>query len=163
MAKELEELPVLRLAETVADDIWRQVVMWEEFARDVVGKQLTRAVDSIGANVAESYGRFHYGEKINHLYYARGRLFETKCWLNRCQARGLLAPTQGQEYADRLSEIARQINGFANHLKTQRAGSSASGRTVREPTSQYSVGSDEPGAIFTETDLAWLQSSTINL
>ncbi len=78
MATPFEDLRVLRSAETIADEVWRTVVKWNEFTRDVVGKQLTRAVDSIGANIAEAYGRFHYGEKIQFLYYARGSLFETK-------------------------------------------------------------------------------------
>ena len=83
-----EELRVLQAAEVIADAIWRQVVRWKPFERDTVGSQLTRAADSMGANVAESYGRFHYGEKLQFLYYARGSLFETKYWLNRTAARG---------------------------------------------------------------------------
>ncbi len=82
MALKFEELRVLQAAEAVADGIWRQVVRWGSFARDTVGKQMARAGDSIGANIAEAYGRFHYGEKLQFLYYARGSLFETKYWLN---------------------------------------------------------------------------------
>ena len=40
MALEFEELRVLKAAEAVADGIWRQVVRWEAFARDTVGKQM---------------------------------------------------------------------------------------------------------------------------
>ena len=57
-----EELKTLQAAEAVADAVWQQVVRWEPFAKEVVGGQLVRAVDSIGANIAESYGRFHYDE-----------------------------------------------------------------------------------------------------
>ena len=48
-----ESLRVYRLAESLADQIWSIVVKWNVFARDTVGKQLVRAVDSIGANIAE--------------------------------------------------------------------------------------------------------------
>src|SRR5262245_361303 len=92
MASGTENLRVLQMAEQVADEAWREVMQWELLARDTVGKQLVRAVDSIGANIAESVGRFHYGEKRQLLYYARGSLFEAKYWLNRCQARNLLTP-----------------------------------------------------------------------
>ena len=61
MALRFEDLRVLRAAETVADGIWRQIVRWEPFARKVVGGQVARAADSIGANIAEAFGRFHYG------------------------------------------------------------------------------------------------------
>jgi len=64
MVLRFEELRVLQAAEKVADGIWRRVVRWEAFARDTVGNQMARAADSIGANVAEAYGRYHYGEKL---------------------------------------------------------------------------------------------------
>ena len=48
MAATFEDLRVLKSAEEVADSVWKIVVQWDEFAKDVVGKQLTRAVDSSG-------------------------------------------------------------------------------------------------------------------
>ena len=42
MALKFEELRVLQAAEEVADGLWRRVVRWEAFARDTVGKQITR-------------------------------------------------------------------------------------------------------------------------
>src|SRR5690349_14889612 len=91
MATALEELRVLQLAESVADAVWKQILLWDTFARDVVGSQLARAADSIGANIAEAFGRFNYGEKVQFLYYARGSLFETKYWLNRAKTRDLIS------------------------------------------------------------------------
>ena len=90
MATELEDLRVLKTAENIADAVWKRVVQWDEFAKDVVGKQITRATDSIGANIAESYGRFNYGEKLQFLVLFTRSLFETKYWLNRTLARGLM-------------------------------------------------------------------------
>jgi four helix bundle protein len=77
------------------------VVQWEEFAKDVVGKQMARATDSIGANIAESYGRFNFGEKLQFLYYSRGSLFEAKFWLNRALARDLMKADEVKTYAAR--------------------------------------------------------------
>src|SRR5687767_3383066 len=114
MATELEDLKILQTVEGIADAVWKRVVQWDEFARDVVGKQLARAIDSIGANIAESYGRFNYGEKLQFLYYARGSLFETKYWLNRALVRGLMQAEEVKSYATRLSDVARQLNTFAN-------------------------------------------------
>jgi four helix bundle protein len=90
MAVGLEDLQVLKAAEAVADSIWMRVAQWEDLAKDVVGKQITRSADSIGANIAESFGRYSFGEKLQFLYYSRGSLFETKYWLNRTQTRGLM-------------------------------------------------------------------------
>ena len=52
MAMVFEDLKVLQSAERVADSIWKQVSRWDKFARDVVGKQMARAADSVGANIA---------------------------------------------------------------------------------------------------------------
>lgn len=51
------ELKVYQLAEKLADEVWGIVRKWDLFAKDTVGKQLVRAVDSIGANIAEGTGR----------------------------------------------------------------------------------------------------------
>jgi four helix bundle protein len=160
MALKFEELRVLRDAEAVADGIWRQVVRWDTFARDVVGKQLARAADSVGANIAEAYGRFHYGEKLQFLYYARGSLFETKYWLNRTRERELMPPAQAQDYASQLTSLARQLNAFAADLKTQRQKSRLKPKTVREPATEYITDwpSDTPSPLFTEDELEWLQT-----
>jgi four helix bundle protein len=52
-----EDLRVFNAAETLADEVWDIVIAWETFAKLTVGKQLVRAADSIGANIAEGTGR----------------------------------------------------------------------------------------------------------
>jgi four helix bundle protein len=160
MVLKFEELEVLRAAEAVADGIWRRVVRWKPFARDVVGKQLAKAGDSIGANIAEAYGRFHYGEKLQFLYYARGSLFETKYWLNRAQARDLMPSAQVQDYASQLTDLARQVNAFAASLKAQRRSNRTQSKTVREAAVEYGAKwlDDAPMPLFTDEELEWLKA-----
>jgi four helix bundle protein len=160
MALKFEELRVLRAAEVVADELWRLVVRWEAFAREVVGGQMARAADSVGANIAEAYGRFHYGEKLQFLYYARGSLFETKYWLNRARARELMPPALTEEYASQLTDLARQLNAFVTDLKAQRRSSQKRAETVREDAIEYLT--DDPGDVplplFTRENLEWLKA-----
>jgi four helix bundle protein len=159
MVLKFEELEVLRAAEAVADGIWRQVVQWDRFAREVVGGQMARAGDSIGANIAEAFGRFHYGEKLQFLYYARGSLFETKYWLNRAQTRDLMPSAQVQDYVSQLTDLVRQLNAFAAKLKAQRQASKSKPKTVREPTTEYVTDWPTDLPLFTEEDLQWPQST----
>jgi four helix bundle protein len=156
MATSFEDLRILKAAEESADKIWKQVVQWDEFARDVVGKQMARAADSLGANIAESFGRFNFGEKLQFLYYARGSLFETKYWLNRAKVRELMSSANVQEYISILTDIAKQLNAFAESLKSQRS----SGKTIRELAAEYEVDLPEgvSESLFNESDLEWLQS-----
>jgi four helix bundle protein len=160
MATELEDLRILKITEETADAVWKIVVQWDEFAKDVVGKQLTRAIDSIGANIAESYGRFNYGEKLQFIYYSRGSLFETKYWLNRALVRGLLQAEEVNAYATRLSDVARQLNTFASSLKSQRQEDKSRSKSIREQSAEYLIESsfNDSNALFTEAELYWLES-----
>ncbi len=157
-ALKFEELRVLQAAEAVADSIWPVVLRWDAFAREVVGGQLARAADSIGANIAESFGRYHYGEKLQFLYYARGSLFETKYWLNRALARNLMPSNQVRDYATQLTDLARQLNAFAAALKTQRHNGRSQPKAAHEATADYMTDpwGDAPEPLFTEEELDWL-------
>jgi four helix bundle protein len=154
MPTELEDLKVLQQAELIADGIWAEVSRWDIFARDVVGKQLACAADSIGANIAEAYGRYHYGDKVLFLYYARGSLYETKFWLNRARIRNLMAGQKIMKYAESLSLIAAQINAFAKSLKAQKG----SGRSIKEPLPNYAVEAGNLLEIFTSDEIQELST-----
>jgi four helix bundle protein len=156
MSVTFDDLQVLKSAEAIADSIWKRAVQWDVFAKDVVGKQITRSADSIGANIAESFGRYNFGEKLQFLYYSRGSLFETKYWLNRTQIRGLMNPGEVQEYVDGLTSLARQLNAFASGLKTVRAEqSNKKPATLRESASEYIVAAPDEisDLLFSEEDI----------
>jgi hypothetical protein len=111
--------------------------------------------------IADSVYKYHFGEKIQFLYYARGSVFETKYWLNRAIARGLMAATESQEYAAQLTNIARQLNLFVANLKGQRSGEITVAKTLREnPAAYYAsrLPDEFPDLLFDDTDLNWLQS-----
>jgi four helix bundle protein len=120
MVTKMEDLQLLHSAELICDQIWTLVSAWNRFEKETVGTQLVRAVDSIGANIAESYGRFNYGEKIQFLYYSRGSIYETKFWLRRCTSRALIQVAVTTSLAQQLEDLARTINTFVASLKTQR-------------------------------------------
>lgn len=161
MPTSMEDVRVLKSAEEIADAIYKIASRWDEFAQDVVGKQLARAADSIGANIAESFGRFHFGEKIQFLYYSRGSLFETKYWLNRASVRGLMSSADAQEYVTRFTDIARQLNLYVSSLKSQRSGEVTVAKTLKESPVDYITSrspDDLANDLFDENDMTWLAS-----
>src|ERR1700690_2506218 len=91
---QFENLHVYRLAERLADRVWDIVKQWQNFSRDTVGKQLVRAADSVGANIAEGAGRGTFQENKRFVRIARASLNETKHWLRRAYQRELLSQTQ---------------------------------------------------------------------
>ncbi|MDB5007072.1 MAG: four helix bundle protein [Mucilaginibacter sp.] len=90
MSNRIEDLEIYNLSEVFADKIWFLVMQWDFFAKDTIGKQLVRSSDSIGANIAEGFGRYHYKENKNFCYFSRGSIIETKSWLKKAKTRGLI-------------------------------------------------------------------------
>ncbi|MEM7332581.1 MAG: four helix bundle protein [Chloroflexota bacterium] len=134
MSKKFEDLVILKTAESIADEVWDVASNWAPFEKDTIGKQLVRAIDSVGANIAESYGRYHYGEKIQFVYYARGSLFESKYWLNRAHTRNLIPEIEVTELIRKINNLAKQLNGFLGHLRHQKR---AKNTTLKEPSAFY--------------------------
>ncbi|HSM58446.1 MAG TPA: four helix bundle protein [Candidatus Sulfomarinibacteraceae bacterium] len=152
MASSLDDLRVLKQAEGIADEVWKLTLTWDDYARRVVGEQVARAADSVGANIAEAFGRYHYGEKLKFLYYARGSLYETKYWLNRALARQLIDPQAANAYAHQLEQLARRLNAFVRSIKDQRK-QPTTDNTTAEPLPTYSTNNT---VLFTDADLASL-------
>jgi four helix bundle protein len=128
--QDIEESRLYQRAEQVADGIWGAVVGWEWFAKDTVGKQLIRAVDSIGANIAESSGRYHPGDVVRFLHYARGSIKETRYWLRRALARQLISRADHDLSFEMLDQLGRELNAYINFQQS---------RVVKEDSAEYNI------------------------
>jgi len=111
----LEEFNVYQMAMETGEEIWKIVIKWDYFAKDTIGKQFVRAIDSVAANLSEGVGRYHYKEAKNFSYYSRGSLFESKTWLTKAHNRNLIA----KEDYDRLSAVLETIGvKINNYIKS---------------------------------------------
>jgi four helix bundle protein len=107
-----EKLQVYQLSEKVADSVWNIVIAWNSFARDTVGKQIVRAADSIGENIAEGSGRGSLQDNRRFVRMARGSLYETIHWLRRSYMRKLLSQTEVRKLRDLIEELSPKLNAF---------------------------------------------------
>src|SRR5262245_43223315 len=107
-----EKLEVYRLSEKLADAVWPIVRKWDYFARDTVGKQMVRAADSIGANIAEGVGRGTYKDNRHFVHVARGSLYETQHWLRRSYKRDLLTVEQVHCLQPIVEELGPRLNAY---------------------------------------------------
>ena len=56
----LGSLDIYKLSLKLSNDIW---MVYSNLSNDLkynIGNQVIRSIDSIGANIAEGFGRFHY-------------------------------------------------------------------------------------------------------
>lgn len=113
-----ETLRVYKLAEEIADLIWKIASGWDWFRRDTIGKQIVKSSDSIGANIAEGVGRYGTQDNKRFAYFARGSLNETKHWLRRAYKRRLLGNEDTERLKVLIDELGPRLNAYINSLKS---------------------------------------------
>jgi four helix bundle protein len=113
-----EKLKVYQLAEGLADEVWGVVLAWDYFAKDTVGKQIVRAADGIGANIAEGTGRGSLQDNRRFVRMARGSLYETKHWLRRAYKRTLLTKAQVDKLKPIIDELAPKLNAYFRSINS---------------------------------------------
>ena len=111
-----EKLRVYQLAERLSDDVWELVLKWSRLAQDTVGKQLIRASDSIGANIAEGSGKGTYADNRRYVRMARGSLYETRHWLRRAFRRKLLTQTETDRLRPLVDELGPRLNAYLRSI-----------------------------------------------
>ncbi len=108
----LEDLNIYQISLDLGEQVWKIVDEWENFEKFSIGKQLVTSVDSIAANIAEGFGRFHYKDAKNFYYYARGSLFETKTWIQKSKSRGLINEEDSEKLVNDLNDLGVKLNNF---------------------------------------------------
>ena len=107
-----EKLQVYQLSEKLTDGIWNVVLDWNSFAKDTVGKQIVRAADGVGANIAEGSGRGSLVDNRRFVRMARGSLYETTHWLRRAYIRRLLSQAEVRKLRVLIEELSPKLNAY---------------------------------------------------
>jgi len=111
-----ENLRVYKLAEEIADLVWEIVSLWDYFAKITIGKQLVNSADSIGANLAEGYGRGSHADNRRFARISRGSLFEVKHWLRRAYKRSLLSEEEISNLQELEKELTPKLSAYINSI-----------------------------------------------
>jgi four helix bundle protein len=113
---DFQNLRVYHLSEAVSDKLWEVVSGWPLFARDTVGRQLVRAADSIGANIAEGSGRGSFQDNRRFVKIARGSLNETLHFLRRAHCRRLITAKQTTDLKPLFDELSPKLNAYLKSI-----------------------------------------------
>ncbi|HEX3035772.1 MAG TPA: four helix bundle protein [Thermodesulfobacteriota bacterium] len=84
-----------------------------------MGWQFIRAIDSIGANIAEGFGKYHYLYSVKFYYNARGSLWESKHWTELLYERGLIAEETYKQLSEKLNTLGIKLNNFISTIKSK--------------------------------------------
>ena len=114
-----EELEIYQLAEKLSDMIWDIVSKWDSFPRGTVGVQYVNASDSVGANIAEGYGKGSFADRSRFAKISRGSLFETRHWINKSYRRKLITDQEFTEINNILEILLPKLSSYINYLNEQ--------------------------------------------
>ncbi|WP_456452151.1 four helix bundle protein [Hydrogenimonas sp.] len=115
--KKLGDLEIYQIALELSDMGWSIFqALPKQFQFDI-GSQFLRATDSIGANIAEGYGRYHYKDSMKFYYNARGSLWEVKHWLLLLHKRDFIDQETFQSFLSKIETLGKKLNNFITRLK----------------------------------------------
>ena len=106
----LNDISAYKVSFHLSNYVWDIVVKWDYFAKDTVGKQFARAIDSISANIAEGFGRYNKKDKIKFYRYSFGSLKESLDWNEKAKIRKLLTEEQYNHILEELQKLPRELN-----------------------------------------------------
>jgi four helix bundle protein len=119
----LEELQIYKLAVEISDECWPiyKEMHWQD--KKIMGDQWIEAVDSIGANIAEANGRYHYLDRNRFYFIARGSLKESIHWTNTLYKREKLTEIQYNSISTKLKTLEIKLNNAIDATFKQKLGS----------------------------------------
>lgn len=112
---QLNDIDCYRRSFKLSNFVWDKVFSWDNFAKNSVGLQFVKAVDSISANIAEGFGRYGKKDKIKFYYYSQGSLKESLDWNEKALARKLLSKTDYEFILNELQELPKEINSLIKY------------------------------------------------
>lgn len=113
----VDKLSCYKRSFELSNFVWDVVMRWQFFAKQTVGDQLVRAVDSISANIAEGFGRYSKRDKIKFYYISYASTLESIDWAKKAFSRKIVTQKDYDYLSSELSLLPKEIHqliGFTN-------------------------------------------------
>jgi len=118
---QLEDLEVYQLARNLSKIGWEIYEPLDWQTKKISGDQFIESTDSVGANIAEGYGRFHYLDKIKFFYNARGSLNEcNNHWIELLNERKKVSSNKYKEYKTIAKKLSVKLNNLISAIYRSR-------------------------------------------
>ena len=112
---ELKDLDVYKLARELSAGAWTiyESLNWQD--KKIMGDQFISSIDSVGANIAEGYKRYHYLDKIKFYYTSRASLSEScNHWLELLFERKKIGKEEFECIKSIEQKISIKLSNFIN-------------------------------------------------
>ncbi|TWR28808.1 four helix bundle protein [Mucilaginibacter pallidiroseus] len=116
---ELEAWKQSRKIRNIVSDLVKKFPVDEKFR---LADQIIRSSRSIGNNLAEGHGRFHYQDNIRFCIVARGSLTETLDHLIIALDEKIITEEILQSFHPEYESCLKLINGYIQYLKSKKMG-----------------------------------------
>lgn len=109
----LKDLEVYKLASELSRIGWEIYEKLDWQTKKITGDQFIESTDSVGANIAEGYGRFHYLDKIKFYYNSRASLMEcSDHWIELLNERNKVTKELYVEFKEIAQKLSIKLNNF---------------------------------------------------
>lgn len=123
------DLIVWQKAHKVALEVFRLSKTWPREERFALTDQTRRSSRSVGANIAEAWGKRRYEASfVAKLVDADAEGHETEHWLINAEAHGYITPVELGELRSQLAEVGRMLGSMINNPASF---------VARRPTSEF--------------------------
>ena len=116
----IHDLHIYQLARKLSSIAWDIYSKMSFEEKKIIGDQFIRSTDSIGANIAEGYSRFHFLDKVRFYYTARASQSEsTDHWLELLFERSKINQPIFDEYKSISKDLQIKLNNFIKCTKDE--------------------------------------------
>lgn len=113
----LQDLEVYQLARELSKTGWEIYSRLDWESKKIMGFQFIESTDSVGANIAEGYSRFHYLDKIKFYYNSRGSLSEANDhWIEILRERNKATDQDYKKFKQYAAELSIKLNHYINSI-----------------------------------------------
>ncbi len=117
---ELKDLKIYQLARQLSKIAWDIYSKMSFEDKKIMGDQFIRSSDSIGANIAEGYSRFHFLDKVRFYYNSRASQSEsTDHWLELLIERSKISQETFDSYKSISKDLQIKLNNFIKQTKDE--------------------------------------------
>lgn len=109
----LKDLEVYQLSRKLSAIAWGLYSKMTYEQKKIIGDQFIRSMDSVGANIAEGYARYHYLDKVRFYHMSRASLAEAcQHWCELMLEREII----NQQTFDSIQDINKPLEVKLNNF-----------------------------------------------